>query len=260
MYTRFQYFIPKINAINTFVATMSLNLSEVFCALFKGFQNEKFYTECFLENLKKIIWNSLPIATLTVSASSIIYSIHVAPEFSTRGLNIYFGGIVALALVREGIPVMGSLAIITHYCSGITAQIGSMRVTEQLDAMKLSKVSPALYLLLPMLLAGLICFPILIVICILVGIFVNFITTTLLVQISYNLYTTSILNALMLKDIFLALVKAASFGFVATLISYVSGILTAGGAKGVGNSTRLSVVLNFAIIIILDYIITALWL
>lgn len=260
MFTRLNYFIPKINAVNTFIATISLSLAEVFNALFKGFKHEKFYTDSFLENLKKIIWNSLPIATLTVSASSIIYSIHVAPEFSTRGLNIYLGGIVALALVREGVPVMGSLAIITQYCSGITAQIGSMKVTEQLDAMKLSKVSPALYLLLPMLTAGLIGFPILIVICILVGLFVNFIITTILIQISYNLYTTSILNALVLKDIFLAIIKAASFGLVATLISYVSGILTTGGAKGVGNSTRLSVVLNFAIIIILDYIITVLWL
>lgn len=262
-----EYVIGNINLINKlkllvvsvieFVSTLILSLLE---AIKISFLEKRIYYENFYENLRKVIWTCLPIATLTVGASAIVYSIHVAPEFSKRGLSIYLGGLVALALIREGVPVMGSLAIVTQFCSGMTAQIGSMKITEQLDAMKLSKVQPSAYLLLPMLLAGLIGFPIVIMICIITGLLVNFIASNFLININYHFYSTSILSALQIKDILLALLKASIFGFVATLVSYTCGVLTRGGSKALGNSTRLSVVINFALVVILDYIITALWL
>lgn len=243
--------------VNNFISTLTLSIFE---ALKIIFIHKKIYVENFIEDLRKIIWTCLPIATLTVSASAIIYSIHVAPEFATRGLDIYLGGLVALALIREGVPVMASLAIVTQYCSSMTAQIGSMKITEQLDAMKVLKVYPNAYLFVPMLLAGVIGFPIVVMICILLGILVNYFSSNFLIDISYHLYSSSILNAVATKDIFLALVKASIFGFFVTSVSYTCGILTYGGSKGVGNSTRLSVIINFALVVILDYIITALWL
>lgn len=243
--------------LNRFIFNLTTNLQE---ALKVIFIQRKIYKENFYENLRKVTWTCLPIATLTVAASSVIYAIHVAPAFSTRGLTMYFGGGVALALIRESVPVLGSLALVTQYCSGATAQIGSMKITEQLDAMKISKVSPVSYILVPMLLAGSIGFPIVIIISILTGVLVNFFATHLLIDITYTLYTSSITHVVQFKDIFLSLTKASIFGFIVTLISYTCGVLTTGGAKAVGNSTRLSVVINFALIIILDYIITALWL
>lgn len=244
-------------AINNFIGALVLNFFEAINVIFI---QRKIYYENFIECLRKIIWTSLPIATLTVSASAIIYAIHIAPEFASRGLTVYLGGLVALALIREGVPVMGSLAIVTQFCSGITAQIGSMKITEQLDAMKISKVYPSAYLLVPMLIAGLIGFPIIIVVCILTGLFVNFGFSNFFINITHQLYFTSIQSAVSVKDFSLALLKSSVFGFVVTLISYTCGILTVGGSKGVGNSTRLSVVINFALVVILDYIITALWL
>ena len=252
-----QKLISKLIAISNFIAVLSVNLSEAFKLVVK---QKQIYKENFYEHFRRIVWTCLPIATLTVSASSIVYSIHVAPEFAQRGLSVYLGGIVALALIREGVPVMGTLAIVTQYCSGMTAQIGSMKVTDQLDAMKMIKVYPSAFLLVPMLMAGLVGFPLVIVICILSGLTINFFTSKFLIDISYTLYINSILSAICVKDIFLAIVKASVFGFFVTLISYTCGILTQGGSKAVGNSTRLSVVINFALVIILDYIITALWL
>lgn len=240
-----------------FVASLSLSLVSGFKQMLI---EKRFYMEIFLGNLREILWTCLPISTLTVGASAIVYSIHVAPDFAERGLTIYFGGLVALALIREGVPVMGSLAIIAQFCSSITAQIGSMKVTEQIDAMKIARVNPNSYVLLPLVLAGCIGFPLIITVCIFTGILINYITTSFLIDISYNLYVTSIANAVCIKDILLALIKAFIFGFFVTCISYNCGILTCGGAKGVGSSTRLSVILNFATVIILDYIITALWL
>ena len=246
----------KILAANYFIAILSLNIVEAFKILFL---EKKLFVENFVENFRKIIWTCLPIATLTVSTSSIVYSIHVAPESSQRGLDIYLGGLVALSLIREGVPVMGSLAVITQYCSGMTAQIGSMKVTEQIDAMKMSRVNPSAYFLLPMILAGLVGFPLVIIICILMGLFVSYISSNLLIDITFNLYSNSILHAIRIKDIAFALTKASIFGFFVTLVSYICGIMTVGGSKAVGNSTRLSVIINFALVIILDYLITALW-
>lgn len=251
--------LPILASINGFIGALGLNLIEAIKIIFRDAPTKRLYNENILENTRRIIWACLPIATLTVSASAVIYSIHIAQEFSSRGLSIYLGGVIALALIREGAPVMGTLAIVTQYCTGMTAQIGSMKVTEQLDAMKVSKVNPNAYLLVPMLLSGLVGFPIVIIICILVGMVVNYVSSYLLIGITYNLYTTSIVNAITIKDIFLAVVKTAVFGFVVSLVSYTCGIQTVGGSKAVGNSTRVSVVINFALVVILDYIITALW-
>ena len=250
----------KLYQIDNFIYTVTVSLLDAFAIIFRDLPNGKFYYENFLENLRKIVWNCLPIAVLTVSASAFIYSIHVAPEMSRRGLTNYLGGLVSLALIREGVPVLATLAIISQFSSGMTAQIGSMKVSEQLDAMKILKVYPNAYLLVPMLLAGVIGFPIVIMICIMVGIFVNYIFSNILIDINYHLYFSSILKAIVMKDIFLALTKASVFGFFVTLISYICGILTVGGSKAVGSSTRLSVIINFILVVILDYIITALWL
>lgn len=240
-----------------FIANLILSLTSGFKqAIFE----KKFYKENFIENLRRILWTCLPISILTVGASAIVYTIHVAPGFAERGLTNYLGGLVALSLIREGVPVMGSLAVIAQYCSSVTAQIGSMKVTDQIDAMKVAKVNPSSYLLVPIVLAGYVGFPVIIVICIFTGLFINYLATNFLVNISYNLYVTSILNTVQVKDLWLAMIKASVFGFFVTGISYNCGILTRGGAKEVGSSTRLSVILNFASVIILDYIITTLWL
>ena len=250
----------KIFQINSFIYILVLSLQDAFTIIFRDLPKGRFYYENFLENLRRITWNCLPIATLTVSASAFIYSVHIAPELSRSGLTDYLGGMVSLALIREGVPVMATLAIVTQFSSGITAQIASMKVTEQLDAMKILKVYPNAYLLVPMLFAGVIGFPVVIMICILIGIIVNYIFSHMLIDINYHLYFSSILKMIEFKDISLALTKAAIFGFFITLISYISGITTKGGSKAVGSSTRLSVIINFILVVILDYIITALWL
>ena len=250
----------KLYQIDNFIYTLTINLLDAFSIIFRDLPRGKFYYENFLYNLRRIVWNCLPISTLTVSASAFIYSIHVADEASKRGLTAYLGGLVALALIREGVPVLVTLAIISQFSSGMTAQIGSMKISEQLDAMKIFKVYPNAYLLVPMLLAGVVGFPIIVMICILVGIIVNFIFSNILIDINHHLYFSSVLKVIAIKDIFLALTKASVFGFFVTLISYICGILTQGGSKAVGNSTRLSVVINFILVVILDYIITALWL
>ncbi len=253
-------FSTKIFQTNNFIYTLAVNLRDAFIIIFRDIPRGNFYYDNFLESLRKIVWSCLPIATLTVSASAFIYSIHIAPEMSVRGLTDYLGGIVALALIRESVPLMVTLAVVSQYCSGTTAQIGSMKITEQLDAMKIAKVYPNAYLLVPMLLAGVIGFPILVTICILSGIMINFFISHILIDISYNLYFSSILKTIVLKDIFLALIKSIIFGFFVSLISYICGITTQGGSKAVGSSTRLSVVINFILVVVLDYIITALWL
>lgn len=249
-----------VQSTNRFIATLTLHLLEAFHFIHRDRLAGHTYIENFLEHMRKIVWNALPITTLTVSAISIIYAVHIAPDFSARGLNIYFGGILALTLIRESVPVMGALAIVTHYTTGMTAQIGSMKITEQLDAMRIAKVSPVAYLLVPMILAGTIGFPILISIGIFIGLIVGFISTSILIDINHNIFITSILNAVIAKDVLLSIVKASVFGFTVTLVSYTCGVLTKHGARAVGDSIKLSVVINFTLIIVIDYIITALWL
>lgn len=255
------FFSPLFLQFNLFIYTLVTALIELLRLPFnKNITTRKFYFENFIDNLKKIIWNCLPITTLTIGATSVVYAIHSSPHFSKRGLTIYIGGLIALAIIRETVPVMGTLAIITQYCTGMTAEIGSMKITEQIDALKISKVTPVQYLLAPMVLASVIGFPIISMICILFGILVSFVSTKLLIDVSSTIFFNSIISAITTNDLILALVKSIIFGFVVSCVSYTCGILTKGGAKAVGNSTRLSVVINFAVVIILDYLITAIWL
>ena len=249
-----------VKTTNNLIATLTLNFLKASGIKKCNPLSFNLYIESLIENLKKIVWNSFLITTLIVGAASIIYSIHTANEFSIRGLNVYYGGIIALALIRECVPVMAALAIVTYYCTGMTAQIGSMKVTEQLDAMKIAKVEPALYLLAPMLVSAIIGFPILIIVSIFIGLLVSYLSSNLITGITSTLFINSILNVIEIKDIVLALVKASAFGFIVTLISYTCGAMTTGGAKDVGESIKISVVLNFVMIVILDYLITALWL
>src|SRR3989338_6618158 len=147
-------FSNKTHQINNFIYTLTLGLLDAIKIIFTDVPRGKLYYENFLEYLRRIAWNCLPIAVLTVSASAFIYSIHVADEAAKRGLTDYLGGLVSLALIREGVPVLATLAMVSQFSSGMTAQIGSMKVTEQLDAMKIFNVYPNAYLLVPMLLAG----------------------------------------------------------------------------------------------------------
>ncbi len=250
-------FTLKLTLINQFIFSLVNNIKDAFRSIFV---KKEFYKKNFLEHLRSIVWTCLPIATLTIGTSSVIYSIHVAPAFVTHGLTTYFGGGVAVALIRESVPVLASLAIVTQYCSGMSAQIASMKITEQLDAMKISNVNPISYILVPMLSAGIVGFPLIVIISIFTGILFNFLSAHLLIDITSRLYTSSISHVVQFKDIFLSLTKAVVFGFTVTLISYNCGVLARGGAKAVGNATRTSVVINFALVIILDYIITAIWL
>ena len=250
----------RIFQINNFIANVGINLFQSFQVFNYEVLKGKLNYESTFEYLRRIIWACLPIATLTVSASAFIYSLHIAPELSRRGLTDFLGGLVALAMIREGVPVMASLAIISQFCSGISAQIASMKVTEQIDAMKVFKVKPVSYILVPLLIAGFFGFSLLCVICTLVGIMVNYVASYFLIEINYNLYFSSIFKVIDLDDLLLMLVKASVFGFVACLISYICGMVAVGGAKAVGSATRLSVVINFILVVVLDYVITALWL
>lgn len=245
---------------NIFISTFVLSLADALSLIIIPSKNRVIFVENFYENLRKLVWDCLPIVTFTIAASSLVFVIHMAPEAEVRGLTAYIGGLVTLSLVRETVPVMGALAIITQYSTGMTAQIGSMKVTEQIDALKLSGVNPTSYLLMPMIFAGVIGVPILSLVALLFSTIVSFLGTYILVDTTAVVYLNSIKYAVVLKDFLLMLLKAIIFGFFIASVSYTNGIITRGGAKAVGTSTRMSVVINFALIIILDYIITALWL
>ena len=167
------------------------------------------------------------------------------------------GGIVALSLTKELAPVLTSLMVNSRAGSAIAAEIGSMRVTEQIDALESMAVNSVQYLITPRIVAGFIMLPILTIIADIVGVIGGYVIAVLLLGLDAGLYINKIIALVDIADILGGLLKAAVFGVVLTFIGCYFGYTTSGGAQGVGNATTKAVVTSAVMILATDYVITS---
>lgn len=170
----------------------------------------------------------------------------------------FVGATVGLSMTRELGPVLTSLMVAGRAGSAMAAEIGTMRVTEQIDALSVLAVNPVEYLFVPRVLAGIIMLPILTAISDFLGIIGGYFVGVELLGISSGAYINKLIQYVDLSDLYNGLIKAACFGLILTFVGCYKGYTTLGGAEGVGRATTQAVVMASAMILIADYFLTAL--
>ena len=196
--------------------------------------------------------NSLPIVLITVAFSGAVLSLYMAQLVVKWGLGSLTGAVVGLSIVREIGPVLTSVVVAARAGSAIGAEIGSMKVTEQIDALRSLAVSPVQYLVVPRFIAGIVMLPVLTVFADIVGTAAGYMVATVNGGASGGFVNT--LKAQVIpRDVYMGLVKTIVFGIVIVIVGSQQGLRTTGGATGVGRATTNSVVISIVIIYILNF-------
>ena len=168
------------------------------------------------------------------------------------------GATVGLSMTRELGPVLTSLMVTGRAGSAMAAEIGTMRVTEQVDALSVLAVNPVEYLIVPRVIAGVIMLPILTVLSDFLGIAGGYFVGVNLLGISSGAYINKLIQYVDLSDLYNGLIKATCFGLILAFVGCYKGYTTSGGAEGVGKATTQAVVMASAMILVADYFLTAL--
>jgi len=161
-------------------------------------------------------------------------------------------------MARELGPVITALMVTGRAGSAIAAEIGTMRVTEQVDALSVMAINPVQYLVLPRIVAGVIMVPLLTALSVFIGVAGGYLVGVKLLGIHGGIFLNNIYDFVELSDIYNGLAKAVCFGLILTLVGCYKGFYTSGGAEGVGRATTQSVVLASVLILTFDYMLTAL--
>lgn len=212
----------------------------------------------FFRQMEFVGVNSLFVVLLTSLFTGMVLALqtyHAFRLFSAEGL---VGATVALSMTRELGPVITALMVTGRAGSAIAAEIGTMRVTEQVDALTVMAINPVQYLVTPRVVAGLVMLPLLTVVSDFVGILGGYLVGVKMLGINSGIFMNRIYELVELSDIYNGLVKAAVFGVILALVGCYKGFYTSGGAEGVGRATTQAVVLASVLILASDYILTSL--
>lgn len=209
--------------------------------------------------MDKIGVNSLPIVILTGLFTGLVLAIQSAYNLEWFGVKSLTGKLVALSMVRELGPVLTALMVAGRVASGIAAEIGSMNVSEQIDAIRSLGSDPVKKLVVPRVIAGVSMLPVLTVIGDFMGIVGGYLVSITTAGFSTAFYWSSVFEALKYNDILSGLSKPFFFGFIITIVASHRGLTTTGGTEGVGSATTLSVVTSSILILFADFILTKIY-
>ena len=212
----------------------------------------------FFKQMEFVGVGSLFVVLLTGLFTGMVLALQTYHAFRMFSAESLVGATVALSMTRELGPVITALMVAGRAGSAIAAEIGTMRVTEQIDALAVMAINPVQYLVLPRLVAGVIMLPLLTAISDFVGVVGGYMVGVNLLGINAGLFMNKIYEYVELEDIYNGLTKAAVFGLILTLVGCYKGFYTRGGAEGVGRATTQSVVLASIMILMGDYVLTAL--
>jgi phospholipid/cholesterol/gamma-HCH transport system permease protein len=256
MLTRFFIDIgQKVLALFYFLGGLfRLVLQTIYFTITPPFQKNR-----IIEQAKKSGFDSLPIVSLVALFIGFIFALQTAYFMQRIGSEIYIASMVALSLVRELGPVITALVVAGRVGASITAELGSMQVTEQIDALETMAANPVKYLVVPRFVALAFMLPLLTIYADLIGIFGSYLICISKLGISSSMYITVTFDALLYKDLFTGLFKTIFFGMIIACISCYEGFNVQGGAEGVGRATTRSVVISFIMILAADCFFTALF-
>jgi phospholipid/cholesterol/gamma-HCH transport system permease protein len=205
-----------------------------------------------IQHMRRLGVDSLPIALFLAAFTGIVLALQASYTF-TGAIPLYFvGTLVGKTMILELGPVLTGLALSGRVGANIAAQLGTMRVSEQIDALETLAYNPAAYLVVPRVLAGTLMFPVLVIFANAVGIFAGLITAINLLDMSVQEFVRGLRLFYDPFDITYSLIKTTSFGFLVTIVGSYQGFNTQGGAEGVGIATTRAVVISSMLILLFD--------
>lgn len=218
-----------------------------------------FYGRLFLRAFIEIAWFSLPVVALTAVFTGMVLALQSYTGFARFNAEGAVANVVVLSITRELGPVLAGLMVAGRIGAAFAAEIGTMRVTDQIDALTTLSTNPMKYLVTPRIVAGTVALPLLVMVADTLGVMGGWLIGTQQLGFSSGAYLKATFDFLQTWDVVSGLVKAAVFGFVVTLMGCWCGYNSGGGAQGVGRATTSAVVGSSILILATDYILTAIF-
>jgi phospholipid/cholesterol/gamma-HCH transport system permease protein len=218
----------------------------------RALRDRRTWGPLLLPQMRQLGVDSVPIALFIAVFTGIVLAL-LSQYIFTGAVPIYFvGTLVGKAIMLELGPVLTGMALAGRVGANIAAELGTMRVTEQVDALETLAYDKYAYLVVPRVLAGMLMFPVVTALAAAVGVLAGYVTSINLVDLTSAEFVKGLRIFYQFKDIWYGLVKAASFGAAVTLLGCLQGLATSGGAAGVGRRTTLAVVYGCEAILVLD--------
>ncbi len=224
----------------------------------KAMVKPPYETAEFFRQLDAIGAKSLPLAALAGAATGIVLSLQTRDSLTRFGAKSLLPAVIVFSMVKETGPIITGLVASGRIGAGIGAELGSMRVTEQIDAMEASAVDPNHFLVATRVLACIVAMPLLTVAADFCGVIMGWVATTLAQPVSFRLFLFNGFHGVTFNDILPPTFKTAIFGLIIGLVSCFQGMRTRGGTEGVGRSATNSVVLSSLLIIVADVLLVQL--
>jgi phospholipid/cholesterol/gamma-HCH transport system permease protein len=200
--------------------------------------------------------DALGISMIMTVFSGMVIALQIAGEMNKQGAGDFVGALVSLTIVRELAPIMTAFSVIAMACSAFTAELSSMKITSQVDALEVLHVNPQRYLLMPRVLATTLALPMMTLITATAGILAGMVISKFSADVEYGRYLDSVMHQTKFTDVLAMMLKAGIFGFVVSLVATTMGLNVKGGSREVGLATTRTVVFSFVLMAILDYVIT----
>ena len=210
------------------------------------------------QQILRIGYYSLPVVGLTAFFTGGVLALQIYIGSDRYGAEAFVPQIVVLGITRELGPVIAGLMVAGRVAAAIAAEIGTMRVTEQIDALTTLSTNPIRYLVVPRLIAAVITMPILVAIADSIGVLGGYVVATATLNFNGSVYLKNSIDFVTNQDIYSGLIKAAVFGFIIALMGCYSGFNSKGGAQGVGTATTNAVVAASILILAANYLLTSL--
>ncbi|HEU4838891.1 MAG TPA: ABC transporter permease [Micavibrio sp.] len=214
------------------------------------------YPRLILRQFVDIGYYSLPVVGMTAIFTGMVLALQSYTGFTRFNAESAIAGVVALSVTRELAPVLAGLMVAGRIGASIAAEIGTMRVTEQIDALTTLSVNPYKYLIVPRIIAGTLMLPVLVLVADIIGVYGGYIVSIYTLGFSEGSYLNQTWNILEPIDIISGLIKAAAFGFIVTMMGCYHGFNSGRGAQGVGAATTYAVVSASILILVFNFLLT----
>ncbi len=221
-----------------------------------GCLSPPWYARRILEQIRIVGIGSLPIVGLTALFTGMVLALQSYTGFSRFNAENTIAAIVVLSITRELGPVLAGLMVAGRVGSAFAAEIGTMRVTEQIDALKTLNVDPVRFLVAPRLIATTLCLPLMVLVADIIGVMGGYAIATYKLDFNPGVYLAETFSILRTMDVVSGLIKAAIFGFVIALMGCYHGFHSTRGAEGVGLATTRAVVTSSLLILVFNYLVT----
>ncbi len=254
--------IKPIATLGKYTLASLQEIGKVSIFTFRGVQScfsPPFFFKEIFRNMMEIGFYSLQIVGLTAIFAGMALALQTYVGFTRFNAEGAVASVVVISMTRELGPVFAGLMVAGRISSSIAAEIGSMRVSEQIDALITLRVDPYKFLVAPRIIAAVLMMPLLVFVADIIGIMGGFLVSTTLLDFSAGSYIAQTMNTLELRDVISGLVKASAFGFSLACFGCYYGFYSDLGARGVGRATINAVVSSCISVLVINYLLTALF-